>query len=94
MSTNFDMAKGIFGTVSEWIKDYYWSIDKTPEHSFEEIKDAYIAAKKKFNNSGIKKDGVTAWYLAEVEEMFKIIANQDEEERAIKQIRILTSHKD
>ena len=92
MSTNLDMTKDIFGTVSEWIKDYYWSIDKTPEHSFEEIKDAYIAAKKKFNNSGIKKDGVTTWYLAEVKEMFKIIASQDEERRAIDQIRILTSH--
>lgn len=94
MSTNLDMAKGIFEEVSEWMKDYYWSIEKTPEHSFEEIKDAYIAAEKKFKNSGIKKVGTVLWYLAEVEEIFKIIANQDEEKRAIEQIRVLTNHKD
>lgn len=90
MSTNLDMAKSIFGEVFEWITDYYWSIDKTPEHSFEEIKDAYIAAEKKFNNSGIDKDVITVYYLSELEQMFKIIANQDEEERAIEQIRVLT----
>ena len=94
MSTNLDMVKSIFGEVFEWITDYYWSIDKTPEHSFEEIKDAYVAAEKKFNNSSIEKDVPTICYLADVEELFKIIANQDEEEHAIKQIRILTSHKD
>lgn len=94
MSTNIDMVKNIFGEVSEWITDYYWSIDKTPEHSFEEIKDAYIAAEKKFNNSGIDKDVITVYYLSELEQMFNIIANQDEEERAIEQIRLLTSHKD
>jgi len=90
MSTNIDMVKSIFGEVFEWITDYYWSIDKTPEHSFEEIKDAYIAAEKKFNNSGIDKDVITVYYLSELEQMFKIIANQDEEERAIEQIRVLT----
>ena len=90
MSTNLDMAKDIFGEVSEWITDYYWSIDKTPEHSFEEIKDAYIAAEKKFNNSGIDKDVITVYYLSELEQMFNIIAEQDEEERAIEQIRVLT----
>ena len=90
MSTNLDMAKSIFGEVFEWITDYYWSIDKTPEHSFEEIKDAYIAAEKKFNNSGIDKDVITVYYLSELEQMFNIIANQDEEERAIEQIRVLT----
>ena len=90
MSTNLDMVKSIFGEVFEWITDYYWSIDKTPEHSFEEIKDAYIAAEKKFNNSGIDKDVITVYYLSEIEQMFKIIANQDEEERAIEQIRVLT----
>lgn len=90
MSTNIDMVKGIFGEVSEWITDYYWSIDKTPEHSFEEIKDAYIAAEKKFNNSGIDKDVITVYYLSELEQMFNIIAEQDEEERAIEQIRVLT----
>ena len=90
MSTNIDMVKSIFGEVSEWITDYYWSIDKTPEHSFEEIKDAYIAAEKKFNNSGIDKDVITVYYLSELEQMFNIIANQDEEERAIEQIRVLT----
>lgn len=90
MSTNLDMAKGIFGEVFEWITDYYWSIDKTPEHSFEEIKDAYIAAEKKFNNSGIDKDVITVYYLSELEQMFKIIAEQDEEKRAIEQIRVLT----
>lgn len=90
MSTNLDMVKSIFGEVFEWITDYYWSIDKTPEHSFEEIKDAYIAAEKKFNNSGIDKDVITVYYLSELEQMFKIIANQDEEERAIEQIRVLT----
>lgn len=90
MSTNIDMVKSIFGEVFEWITDYYWSIDKTPEHSFEEIKDAYIAAEKKFNNSGIDKDVITVYYLSELEQMFNIIAEQDEEERAIKQIRVLT----
>ena len=90
MSTNLDMVKSIFGEVFEWITDYYWSIDKTPEHSFEEIKDAYIAAEKKFNNSGIDKDVITVYYLSELEQMFKIIANQDEEERTIEQIRVLT----
>lgn len=90
MSTNIDMVKSIFGEVSEWITDYYWSIDKTPEHSFEEIKDAYIAAEKKFNNSGINKDVITVYYLSELEQMFNIIAEQDEEERAIEQIRVLT----
>lgn len=93
MSTNLDMVKSIFGEVSEWITDYYWSIDKTPEHSFEEIKDAYIEAKRKFNNSGIDKDVITVYYLyylSELEQMFNIIANQDEEERAIEQIRVLT----
>lgn len=90
MSTNLDMVKSIFGEVFEWITDYYWSIDKTPEHSFEEIKDAYIAAEKKFNNSGIDKDVITVYYLSELEQMFNIIANQDEEERAIEQIRVLT----
>ena len=90
MSTNLDMAKSIFGEVSEWITDYYWSIDKTPEHSFEEIKDAYITAKRKFNNSGIDKDVITVYYLSELEQMFNIIAEQDEEERAIEQIRVLT----
>lgn len=90
MSTNIDMVKNIFGEVSEWITDYYWSIDKTPEHSFEEIKDAYIAAEKKFNNSGIDKDVITVYYLSELEQMFNIIAEQDEEERAIEQIRVLT----
>ena len=90
MSTNIDMVKGIFGEVFEWITDYYWSIDKTPEHSFEEIKDAYTAAKKKFNNSGIDKDVITVYYLSELEQMFNIIAEQDEEERAIEQIRVLT----
>lgn len=90
MSTNIDMVKSIFGEVSEWITDYYWSIDKTPEHSFEEIKDAYIAAEKKFNNSGIDKDVITVYYLSELEQMFNIIAEQDEEERAIEQIRVLT----
>ena len=90
MSTNLDMVKSIFGEVSEWITDYYWSIDKTPEHSFEEIKDAYIAAKRKFNNSGIDEDVITVYYLSELEQMFNIIANQDEEERAIEQIRVLT----
>ena len=94
MSTNIDMVKSIFGEVSEWITDYYWSIDKTPEHSFEEIKDAYIAAEKKFNNSGIDKDVITVYYLSELEQMFNIIAEQDEEARAIDQIRVLTSHKD
>mgnify|MGYP001741149465 CR=1 FL=1 len=94
MSTNLDMVKNIFGEVFEWITDYYWSIDKTPEHSFEEIKDAYIAAKRKFNNSGIDEDVITVYYLSELEQMFNIIANQDEEERAIEQIRLLTSHKD
>ena len=92
MSTNIDMVKSIFGEVFEWITDYYWSIDKTPEHSFEEIKDAYIAAEKKFNNSGIDKDVITVYYLSELEQMFKIIANQDEEARAIEQIRVLTNH--
>lgn len=90
MSTNIDMVKSIFGEVSEWITDYYWSIDKTPEHSFEEIKDAYIAAEKKFNNSGIDKDVITVYYLSELEQMFNIIAEQDEETRAIEQIRVLT----
>lgn len=90
MSTNLDMVKSIFGEVSEWITDYYWSIDKTPKHSFEEIKDAYIAAEKKFNNSGIDKDVITVYYLSELEQMFNIIAEQDEEERAIEQIRVLT----
>ena len=90
MSTNLDMVKNIFGEVFEWITDYYWSIDKTPEHSFEEIKDAYIAAEKKFNNSGIDKDVITVYYLSELEQMFNIIAEQDEEERAIEQIRVLT----
>ena len=90
MSTNLDMAKSIFGEVFEWITDYYWSIDKTPEHSFEEIKDAYIAAKRKFNNSGIDEDVITVYYLSELEQMFNIIAEQDEEERAIEQIRVLT----
>lgn len=90
MSTNLDMVKSIFGEVFEWITDYYWSIDKTPEHSFEEIKDAYIAAEKKFNNSGIDKDVITVYYLSELEQMFNIIAEQDEEERAIEQIRVLT----
>lgn len=90
MSTNIDMVKNIFGEVFEWITDYYWSIDKTPEHSFEEIKNAYIAAEKKFNNSGIDKDVITVYYLSELEQMFKIIANQDEEKRAIEQIRVLT----
>ena len=90
MSTNIDMVKSIFGEVSEWITDYYWSIDKTPEHSFEEIKDAYIAAEKKFNNSGIDKDVITVYYLSELEQMFNIIAEQNEEERAIEQIRVLT----
>lgn len=90
MSTNLDMVKNIFGEVSEWITDYYWSIDKTPEHSFEEIKDAYIAAEKKFNNSGIDKDVITVYYLSELEQMFNIIAEQDEETRAIEQIRVLT----
>lgn len=90
MSTNLDMVKSIFGEVSEWITDYYWSIDKTPEHSFEEIKDAYIAAEKKFNNSGIDKDVITVYYLSELEQMFNIIAEQDEEKRAIEQIRVLT----
>ena len=90
MSTNLDMAKSIFGEVFEWITDYYWSIDKTPEHNFEEIKDAYIAAEKKFNNSGIDKDVITVYYLSELEQMFNIIAEQDEEERAIEQIRVLT----
>ena len=93
MSTNIDMVKSIFGEVFEWIADYYWSIDKTPEHSFDEIKDAYNAAEKEFNNSGIDKDVITVYYLSELEQMFKIIANQDEERRAIDQIRILTSHK-
>ena len=90
MSTNIDMVKSIFEEVFEWITDYYWSIDKTPEHSFEEIKDAYIAAEKKFNNSGIDKDVITVYYLSELEQMFNIIAEQDEEERAIEQIRVLT----
>lgn len=90
MSTNIDMVKSIFGEVFKWITDYYWSIDKTPEHSFEEIKDAYIAAEKKFNNSGIDKDVITVYYLSELEQMFNIIAEQDEEERAIEQIRVLT----
>ena len=90
MSTNIDMVKSIFGEVFEWITDYYWSIDKTPEHSFEEIKNAYIAAEKKFNNSGIDKDVITVYYLSELEQMFNIIAEQDEEERAIEQIRVLT----
>ena len=90
MSTNLDTVKSIFGEVFEWITDYYWSIDKTPEHSFEEIKDAYIAAEKKFNNSGIDKDVITVYYLSELEQMFNIIAEQDEEERAIEQIRVLT----
>lgn len=90
MSTNLDMVKSIFGEVFEWITDYYWSIDKTPEHSFEEIKNAYIAAEKKFNNSGIDKDVITVYYLSELEQMFNIIAEQDEEERAIEQIRVLT----
>ena len=90
MSTNLDMVKSIFGEVFEWITDYYWSIDKTPEHSFEEIKDAYIAAEKKFNNSGIDKDVITVYYLSELEQMFNIIAEQDEEERTIEQIRVLT----
>ena len=90
MSTNLDMVKSIFGEVFEWITDYYWSIDKTPEHSFEEIKDAYIAAEKKFNNSGIDKDVITVYYLSELEQVFNIIAEQDEEERAIEQIRVLT----
>ena len=90
MSTNIDMVKSIFGEVFEWITDYYWSIDKTPEHSFEEIKDAYIAAEKKFNNSGIDEDVITVYYLSELEQMFNIIAEQDEEERAIEQIRVLT----
>ena len=94
MSTNIDMVKSIFGEVFEWITDYYWSIDKTPEHSFEEIKDAYIAAEKKFNNSGIDKDVITVYYLSEIEQMFNIIAEQDEEARAVEQIRVLTSHKD
>ena len=94
MSTNLDMVKSIFGEIFEWITDYYWSIDKTPEHSFEEIKDAYIAAEKKFNNSGIDKDVITVYYLSELEQMFNIIAEQDEERRAIEQIRLLTSHKD
>lgn len=90
MSTNLDMVKSIFGEVFEWITDYYWSIDKKPEHSFEEIKDAYIATEKKFNNSGIDKDVITVYYLSELEQMFNIIAEQDEEERAIEQIRVLT----
>ena len=90
MSTNIDMVKSIFGEVFEWITDYYWSIDKTPEHSFEEIKDAYIAAEKKFNNSGIDKDVITVYYLSELGQMFNIIAEQDEEERVIEQIRVLT----
>ena len=90
MSTNVDMVKSIFGEVFEWITDYYWSIDKTPEHSFEEIKDAYIVAEKKFNNSGIDKDVITVYYLSELEQMFNIIAEQDEEARAIDQIRVLT----
>ena len=90
MSTNIDMVKSIFGEVFEWITDYYWSIDKTPEHSFEEIKDAYIAAEKKFNNSGIDEDVITVYYLSELEQMFNIIAEQDEEERAVEQIRVLT----
>lgn len=90
MSTNLDMVKSIFGEVFEWITDYYWSIDKTPEHSFEEIKDAYIAAEKKFNNSGIDKDVITVYYLSELEQMFNIIAEQDEETHAIEQIRVLT----
>jgi len=90
MSTNIDMVKSIFGEVFEWITDYYWSIDKTPEHSFEEIKDAYIAAEKKFNNSGIDKDVITVYYLSELEQMFNIIAEQDEETRTIEQIRVLT----
>lgn len=90
MSTNLDIAKSIFGEVFEWITDYYWSIDKTPEHSFEEIKDAYTAAEKKFNNSGIDKDVITVYYLSELEQMFNIIAEQDEEARAIDQIRVLT----
>ena len=94
MSTNIDMVKSIFGEVFEWITDYYWSIDKTPEHSFEEIKDAYIAAEKKFNNSGIDKDVITVYYLSEIEQMFNIIAEQDEEARAVEQIRVLTNHKD
>ena len=94
MSTNLDIAESIFGEVSEWMKDYYWSIEKTPEHSFEEIKDAYIAAEKKFNNSGIKKVGTVLWYLAEIEEIFNIISSQDEERRAVEQIRTLTSHKE
>ena len=90
MSTDLDMVKNIFGEVFEWITDYYWSIDKTPEHSFEEIKDAYIAAEKKFNNSGIDKDVISVYYLSELEQMFNIIAEQDEEERAIEQIHVLT----
>ena len=90
MSTNLDMVKSIFGEVFEWITDYYWSIDKTPEHSFEEIKDAYIATEKKFNKSGIDKDVITVYYLSELEQIFNIIAEQDEEERAIEQIRVLT----
>ena len=90
MSTNLDMTKDIFGEVFEWITDYYWSIDKTPERNFEEIKDAYIAAKKKFNNSGIDEDVITVYYLSELEQMFNIIAEQDEEKRAIEQIRVLT----
>lgn len=90
MSTNIDMVKSIFGEVFEWITDYYWSIDKTPEHSFEEIKDAYTAAEKKFNNSGIDKDVITVYYLSELKQMFNIIAEQDEEKRAIEQIRVLT----
>ena len=94
MSTNLDMTKDIFGEVFEWIVNFYWNIPNTRKHSFDEIKDAYVAAEKKFNNSSIEKDVPTICYLADVEELFKIIANQDEEERAIKQIRILTSHKD
>lgn len=94
MSTNLDMVKNIFGEVSEWINNYYWSINEKPEHSFDEIKDAYNAAEKEFNKSGIEKDDDTADYLAEIEQMFNIIAEQDEEARAIEQIRVLTSHKD
>lgn len=93
MSTNLDMAKGIFGEVSEWINNYYWSIDEKAEHSFDEIKDAYNAAEKKFNKNNIEKDDDTTDYLAEIEQMFNIIANQNEEERTIEQIRLLTSHK-
>ena len=90
MSTNLDMAKGIFGEVFEWMNNFYWNTPDTRTHSFDEIKDAYIAAEKKFNNSSIEKDVTTVCYLTEIEELFKIIANQDEEERAIEQIRVLT----